>query len=392
MEYDVDPNDPDESDDAQLRFIHIAFDRMVNHAKAVITPDTVSWNALFEVNHKELIKERSKPFHFRFKAETQRRYTLMVKQLLAYIVRCAYDVMMEHADDLIDVWKDHGGDPEAPEVSRLLDLLENDVLELYISVLDHFTKDTEYDSVLVSFLTVLSVCADGTWEGYANFTPKLSVIMAVSRLCVVKYAVDQRAKAIMQKMQQGQNREEAEENSPSNFVLISEMTRWFMVGGGEGWETTPTQFIIRLRNFGMAAHNNTAAQGSVSWDKEHIVFKGIRLSILDVQAMMRMAVHQLEDILYKDLLFLAQLSGGFLPRAYELLTIRHRNTANGGIRNILVDQGLIMIVTGVHKGFSTSGRLKIIHRFLSREVGTPLTYFLWLSWHHRSRFFGVEVI
>ncbi|KAH7243910.1 hypothetical protein B0J15DRAFT_501335 [Fusarium solani] len=42
MEYEVDPNDPDESDDAQLRFIHIAFDRIVNHAKAVITPDTVS--------------------------------------------------------------------------------------------------------------------------------------------------------------------------------------------------------------------------------------------------------------------------------------------------------------------------------------------------------------
>ena len=37
-----------------------------------------------------------------------------------------------------------------------------------------------------------------------------------------------------------------------------------------------------------------------------------------------------------------------------------------------------MIVTGVHKGFSTSGRLKIIHRFLPREVGTPLVYFLWL--------------
>jgi hypothetical protein len=38
MEYEVDPDDPDKSDDAQLRFIHIAFDRLVNHAKAVITP------------------------------------------------------------------------------------------------------------------------------------------------------------------------------------------------------------------------------------------------------------------------------------------------------------------------------------------------------------------
>ncbi|KAF4446763.1 hypothetical protein F53441_9623 [Fusarium austroafricanum] len=175
MEYEVDPDDPDKSDDAQLRFIHIAFDRLVNHAKAIITPDIISWNALFEVNRKELMKERTKPFHFRFKPETQRRYALVVKQLLAYIVRCmsfddkadrppfklsirqqkAYDVMMDHADGLSDAWKEHSGDPEAPEIAGLLDLLETAVLELYISVLDHFTKDTEYDSVLVSFLTVL---------------------------------------------------------------------------------------------------------------------------------------------------------------------------------------------------------------------------------------------
>lgn len=60
------------SDDAQLRIIHIVFNRMVLHAKGNIRPDVLSWNALFEVNRKELHKERSKLFHFRFKAETQR--------------------------------------------------------------------------------------------------------------------------------------------------------------------------------------------------------------------------------------------------------------------------------------------------------------------------------
>jgi hypothetical protein len=221
MEYETDPDDPVRSDDTQLRFVHIAFDRLINHARAVITPNVISWNALFEVNRKELVKERTKPFHFRFKPETQRRYALVIKQLLACIVRCmsfkdkadrppfklsirqqsAYDVMMEHADDLTEAWKEYSGDPEAPEIARLLDLLETAVLELYISVLDHFTKDTEYDSVLVSFLTVLSVRADGTWEGYGGFTPKLSAIMAISRLCIIKYAVDQRTKATKQKIQ-----------------------------------------------------------------------------------------------------------------------------------------------------------------------------------------------
>jgi hypothetical protein len=57
-EYEVDPKNPDESDDGQLRFIHIAFDRMVNHAKAVITTDIIFLYALFEVNRKELDKDR----------------------------------------------------------------------------------------------------------------------------------------------------------------------------------------------------------------------------------------------------------------------------------------------------------------------------------------------
>lgn len=52
-----------------------------------IRPDILSWNALFEVKRKELQKERTRPFHFRFTPETQRRYTLVVKQLLAYVMR-----------------------------------------------------------------------------------------------------------------------------------------------------------------------------------------------------------------------------------------------------------------------------------------------------------------
>lgn len=66
--------------------------------KAVITPIVISWNALFEVNRKELIKERIKPFHFQFKPEIQRRYTLIVKQLLAYIIQ--YMSFKDKADRL----------------------------------------------------------------------------------------------------------------------------------------------------------------------------------------------------------------------------------------------------------------------------------------------------
>ncbi|KAL6401746.1 hypothetical protein AUP68_00561 [Ilyonectria robusta] len=86
----------------------------------------------------------------------------------------------------------------------------------------------------------------------------------------------------------------------------------------------------------------------------------------------------LEEFL-EILLFIIHLAGGQPARALELLTLRHRNTVNSGIRNILMDRGLLMLVAGYHKGFSKIERLKIIHRFLPREVSILLMYYLWLA-------------
>ncbi|SCV59328.1 uncharacterized protein FFFS_13897 [Fusarium fujikuroi] len=221
----------------------------------------------------------------------------------------AYDATIEHADDLTDAWKENGGNLEAPEIVRLLDLRETAVLELYISVLDHFTKDTEYDSVLVSFLTVLSVRAD--------------------------------------------------DNAANETIGHSFIDTLFQRDGGasKGW-------VIKkvLQDSGLRS----------KWIKS-ISDNGIEMNL-------RMAYRyglKIEKAL-ELLAVLTHISGGFPLRAWELLVVRHRNTSNGGIRNILCDQGLIMIVTGAYKGFTTTGRLKIIYRFLPREVGTLLAYYLWL--------------
>ncbi|KAL6401245.1 hypothetical protein AUP68_08437 [Ilyonectria robusta] len=237
LKYTIDPEKGD--DDTELQHIHFAVKRVIRRAIAATKPNVVSWNVLFEANRKELDKERTTPFYFRFK---------------------------QYVDDLTDTLEENDGNLKALRVVELHTLLEESVLELYISILDYFTKTTEYQSVLVSFLIVLSICSDKIWEIYSNFTPKLSAIIAISRLLLVKYVVDQRVKSIQRKRERGQSKEDAEENSPSYFELISEITRRFIVGGGQGWDTTPTQFIIRLCNYGMAADSNWAMEGSVSWD------------------------------------------------------------------------------------------------------------------------------
>lgn len=78
------------------------------------------------------------------------------------------------------------------------------------------------------------------------------------------------------------------------------------------------------------------------------------------------------------LLILMQICGGQPSRAPELLGMRWKNTEYGGIRNIFIEEGLVAFVASYHKGYRSSGNIKIIHRYLPREVGELLVYYLWL--------------
>ena len=82
---------------------------------------------------------------------------------------------------------------------------------------------------------------------------------------------------------------------------------------------------------------------------------------------------------FQELLWgLMHLCGGQPARAPELLGMRWKNTAYGGVRNIFIEEGLVAFVATYHKGYRSSGNIKIVHRYLPREVGELLVYYLWL--------------
>ena len=54
------------------------------------------------------------------------------------------------------------------------------------------------------------------------------------------------------------------------------------------------------------------------------------------------------------------------------------NTSNGHHRSIFIENGLVGTVTSYHKGYNITGTLKIIHRYLPKEVSELLVYYLWL--------------
>jgi hypothetical protein len=80
----------------------------------------------------------------------------------------------------------------------------------------------------------------------------------------------------------------------------------------------------------------------------------------------------------EKMLVLMHIAGGQPARGTELLSIRHSNTEKGGHRNIFIEDGMVVFVTQYHKGYAMSGDVKIIHRYLPREIGQLLVLYLWL--------------
>ena len=96
------------------------------------------------------------------------------------------------------------------------------------------------------------------------------------------------------------------------------------------------------------------------------------------------AYRDLLDSFLERLLLVIHLTAGQPARATELLTIRHCNGQLGSLRNIFIERGLIGTVTTYHKGYSTTGSTKIIHRYLPMEVSKVVVYYLQLVlpfWH-----------
>ncbi|KAK5710462.1 hypothetical protein LTR15_012952 [Elasticomyces elasticus] len=76
------------------------------------------------------------------------------------------------------------------------------------------------------------------------------------------------------------------------------------------------------------------------------------------------------DRFLERVLLLVHLTGGQPARGTEILSLRYKNTVNGRHRNVFIDNGVV--------SYNVTGSTKIIHRYLPKEVGELLVYYLWV--------------
>ena len=80
----------------------------------------------------------------------------------------------------------------------------------------------------------------------------------------------------------------------------------------------------------------------------------------------------------EHLLVLAHIIGRQPARGTELVMVQYKNSANGESRGIFMEDGLMVYMTRYYKGYGASGKAKIIHCYLPREVRELLFYYLQL--------------
>lgn len=85
------------------------------------------------------------------------------------------------------------------------------------------------------------------------------------------------------------------------------------------------------------------------------------------------------ELFKEELIVLCHMAGGAPARGTEIVSVQAANGESGrGQRGVFIDNGMVELVTGYHKGYSKSGEAKIIHRYLPEEVGRLVVYYLWL--------------
>lgn len=80
----------------------------------------------------------------------------------------------------------------------------------------------------------------------------------------------------------------------------------------------------------------------------------------------------------EKLAVLVHVVGGQPSRAPELLSLQYINTETNQRRNIFIEDGMVTLVSAYHKGFYASNDVKVISRYVPREVGELIIWYLWL--------------
>lgn len=166
---------------------------------------------------------------------------------------------------------------------------------------------------------------------------------------------------ILQREEEG--REENDENEDQDYDMLANLSKLVDDCLIRGSHTT-MQWLLDKRTYGLKVHYNETAQGCIDWMGHQIRYKKVEFTMEQLRGMVGGMIAECGKILKEKVLVLGEMGemGEIekMPRIpWSKLSIKLTSGAASDGRNIFIENAMVCTVTGYHKGYSTSGDVKV---------------------------------
>ncbi|KAF3032321.1 hypothetical protein E8E12_002369 [Didymella heteroderae] len=315
------------------------------------------------------------------------------------------DGTMADVDEAIDEMETDTAEPTVNAISEpeRLSSIQKACLEFCIALMSQSITRKEYDSPLVCALAVLGVKEDG-WKGAEQYPPVLLAVIKVARFMVVQQALELSGPLGDEDEFDSDSAYESDDSSnpprrrrrgKGYLQFVQEMMGRFMVE----WVGRDELLYKSLAQFSMAQFRGMV-HGLVAESRQLLMDDLLFSSSSTAGAVLRVSWESLRDNptderpgwnFLKDHRTRMPIDGeGWLfQRVGQDAAIRnrfmkpgtrsgiHRQEVERGVTVTFIEDGMVAIATRYHKGYNVSGDVKIIYRYLPREVGELVVYYMW---------------
>ncbi|MDF2435281.1 MAG: hypothetical protein JWP44_4912 [Mucilaginibacter sp.] len=182
---------------------------------------------------------------------------------------------------------------------RALGLVAKPLLGFLIEVFSEVLYCSEYDSVLVSFLQVLALWPDSTWEEPWTYTPKLSAVTTLVKVVYYVYYASLCADRVEARICAGTAAAEADLAELSITEVVVEHQALYLLELSIGrLGLNAFRWAAKVRNYGRTIAVNTLRLGHVAWEADTVLSKEVRLEMAQLFATVALALQRAREVLF----------------------------------------------------------------------------------------------
>lgn len=341
--------DAEDAEEVALELVCVELQSMVFKAQAASHPAAIGDPANFYIGRREFGGESNeKPFYTRQMAKTIRKYAMILQKIVRLIWRVdevhaggpgpaavadKADAPVESMPRFTLTTAQYRSMTRVKAMAREMvhsgpgsresrEKLSKELVQFWVSILDHDIKDRQSASALVGAMAVLGIDESGGWKSPLVYTPIQSAVVTLSKMIVLYSASLTRRETVervtRERTEEGSGpamaRTMAEEVAPACVDLVRQMANRFMqITSNEG-RPSPMDSILHLRAYGLAIRYHTTEAGRVDWNGDKLLHGDIEFTMGALRGMAFGMVEDSRALLFRDLLMVSVDETGALTR------------------------------------------------------------------------------